>query len=248
MNDDTSRRALRIIGNSNSPGGYFTEATIVGDAVIESDLDSLSLKCVGNSRIEGNLKSRSARIVGSGVVGGNVSCNRMTIAGNMEAKGSIKAEELIVRGGLDARGSVKAGDLRTRGYLTVKENCEAERFSSTGQVAVGGLLNAGRVDIKLRGECSISEIGGETIRVNRWSVARLKEMFRSILLSNPPLSGLLVTNTIEGDDISIEHTRAHSVRGTNVRIGAGCAIELVEYRGNYHKHKGAKVKSEKKIG
>lgn len=38
--------------------------------------------------------------------------------------------------------------------------------------------------------------------------------------------------TIEGDDIHLELTRARVVRGNNVSIGSGCDIDLVEYKNN----------------
>ncbi|MCL6576409.1 hypothetical protein [Kyrpidia sp.] len=41
--------------------------------------------------------------------------------------------------------------------------------------------------------------------------------------------------TIEGDDIYLENTRARVVRGTRVQIGPGCQIGLLEYSEDFSK-------------
>lgn len=51
----------------------------------------------------------------------------------------------------------------------------------------------------------------------------------------------LEVETIEGEDIDLESTKAELVRGRNVVIGAGCEIERVEYSGTLTVDKAAKV-------
>ncbi len=242
-----TRKPLKIVGNSNSPGGYFSEALIVGDGEIEGDLDCITLKCVGNSRINGNLKAEIFKTVGSTSVSGSVTSRDIRIAGNVDTKGSLKADTIVVRGGLEVRESISAGEMRARGYLTVKKNCEAERFSSTGPLVVDGLLNAEHVDLKLHSRCRVAEIGGETISVHRGNAARISEILKSLFLPPDYMSGKLVADTIEGDDIHIEHTKARVVRAKHIVIGPGCEIELVEYKSSFHCHGRSIVKTEKKV-
>jgi hypothetical protein len=48
-------------------------------------------------------------------------------------------------------------------------------------------------------------------------------------------------DTIEGDDIYLEHTTAKVMRGDTVDIGDGCEIDLVEYRTDLKKTPDASV-------
>ena len=68
--------------------------------------------------------------------------------------------------------------------------------------------------------CSSDLIGGETIDV------RLGKPWAFL-----PFFGdrNLTADTIEGDTIYLENTRAKVVRGANVTIGTDCSIDLVEY-------------------
>jgi hypothetical protein len=66
-------------------------------------------------------------------------------------------------------------------------------------------------------------------------------------MSSDFYDGRLDTETIEGDDIYLEYTRVKVVRGSNVKIGKGCEIELVEYENNFQQDREAKVNDSKKI-
>ena len=53
------------------------------------------------------------------------------------------------------------------------------------------------------------------------------------------------TESVEGDDIYLEYTTAKVVRGNTVRLGAGCKIDLVEYKTSLEKASDCIVKEEK---
>ena len=126
---------------------------------------------------------------------------------------------------------------RCEGYLDIGEGCEADTFTSAGEFTIGGLLNAGVVDIRVWGTCKVREIGGETIDVRD---ARTLWGF----LGRPRR---LYCDVIEGDKISLENTTAKVVRGVDVDLGPGCDIEVVEYAGELRQGAGAKVGSAVKI-
>jgi cytoskeletal protein CcmA (bactofilin family) len=58
---------------------------------------------------------------------------------------------------------------------------------------------------------------------------------------------ILTSNIIEGDLIYLENTNAKIVRGKNVTIGAGCKIELVEYKESFKKDEKSVVDKYNKI-
>ena len=57
----------------------------------------------------------------------------------------------------------------------------------------------------------------------------------------------LSTNSIEGDDIYLEYTKAKAVRGNNIILGPGCEIELVEYKDNFKQDDTSEVETQRKI-
>jgi hypothetical protein len=59
-------------------------------------------------------------------------------------------------------------------------------------------------------------------------------------LSIPPFDKL-TAQIIEGDYVYVEYTMAEIVRGTNVIIGPGCEIALVEYKTKLDRDKSSKV-------
>jgi hypothetical protein len=60
--------------------------------------------------------------------------------------------------------------------------------------------------------------------------------------------GSLEADTIEGDEIFLENTKARVVRGKKIQIGEGCKIESVEYSESLEVAPGAHVKHQTKVG
>ena len=48
-----------------------------------------------------------------------------------------------------------------------------------------------------------------------------------------PLAKELTAEVIEGDKVEIEYTQADVVRGNHIKIGPGCKVDLVEYKGEF---------------
>jgi len=88
-------------------------------------------------------------------------------------------------------------------------------------------------------ESSADEIGGGKITV--------KKKRNSLLPLFKGSEGSLRAKVIEGDEVSLENTKADVVRGNKVKIGQGCEIGLVEYRSDLLEDKNATIKISKKI-
>jgi cytoskeletal protein CcmA (bactofilin family) len=104
-----------------------------------------------------------------------------------------------------------------------------------GVFTVEGLLNAGSVEMKTHSKCRIKEIGGEKIDIRRGTGSVVKRLIGAFYLPSDFFEGVLYVDTIEGDDIYVEHTSAKTIRGTNVVIGPGCHIDHVEYTNRFLK-------------
>jgi cytoskeletal protein CcmA (bactofilin family) len=203
---------LTVTGNGSAAGGTYDRAKIVGEYSVQGDLACEHLSVIGNLDVKGSLKTR-----------------RINLCGELKVRGDVASRALKAAGSIKVDGNYTAETLGIYGELAVEGTCEAERLDLRG-VIVGGMLNAGTVDIRLFfGESKLKEIGGETIAVRRAGLLDWRRIMKPFLTGGERLSA----ETIEGDNIYLEHTKADAVRGTNVRIGPGCEIEWLEYRSEY---------------
>ncbi|MCL6444190.1 MAG: hypothetical protein K6T83_12165 [Alicyclobacillus sp.] len=168
-------------------------------------------------------------IRGEAVIANDLMCQEMKLLGTCRVAGNLTIAEGKVCGQLDVHGELRAEKLHLLGELSVKGNCNAERLQSRGTFAIDGLLNAGRIDLTLYGDSRAQEIGCEVIRVRK-HFQPFSKGYR-----------YLTAETIEGDDIYLENTKATIVRGNRVEIGPGCDIEAVEYKAYFRKDSAAKV-------
>jgi cytoskeletal protein CcmA (bactofilin family) len=187
------------------------------------------------------------QISGHGKVNGDVDCNDFTISGVGSVEGSLKAKTGKFEGVVSIKGSVAVETVENNGLTNVNGDCNAEVFISKGACSIDGLLNAGDINISLYGPCRAKEIGGEKIKVKMGQGFSLRRLIKSIIPSLDINTGLC-TETIEGDDICLEYTKAKVVRGNNVTIGVGCHVELVEYKGRFEKSDKSVVVENKKMG
>lgn len=215
---------LRINGLGSSSGGKFNFVQINGKGDINGDLECRELQVNGLAHIDGNIKADTIRV-----------------SGKSDFHGDVSGMHMIIDGMTDIGGAVKVETVENRGVLKVAKDCGSEVFSSQGGFTVGGLLNAGKIDISVYAQCKAREIGGEDIEVRIGGGPSIRKFIGS-LFPGLPLNPVLTTDTIEGDNLYLENTTAKIVRGQNVKIGTGCQIDIVEYKGSYYRDPVASIR------
>jgi cytoskeletal protein CcmA (bactofilin family) len=193
----------------------------------------------GNLTMTGNGSSlggefNRVRIMGERDVEGDLTCNHLRVMGTVCVRGQATSKWTRVMGNIDVDGDFHGEVVKILGQLSVKGDCNAEAFKVRGTFHIGGLLNAGRIEVRLFGPCEVKEIGGGQIHIER-------------NLSVTSDYKHLTVETVEGDDIRLECTRAKVVRGNRVEIGPGCEIDLVEYKDHYRQSRQASVKESKRV-
>jgi cytoskeletal protein CcmA (bactofilin family) len=237
---------LIISGTMSASGGTFGQVKISGQASVKGDLECRTFKVAGSTDVEGHVRAEEATVKGTCWAKGDLRATRLRVDGHADVKGDLHADHLELNGVAKVGKSLTGEELEVKGALTVRENCEAEVFKIKGGFDIGGLLNAGRIEIVLYGGGKAREIGGETIEVKRQSFRFNLAQFVKSLFSIP-VEQILTAETIEGDDLDLEFTKAKVVRGNNVKIGPGCEIDLVEYKNGLEISPEAKVKEQKQI-
>lgn len=223
---ENKRKAdLKINGSGSSGGGKFNKVNVMGEGKISGDVDCINFKIYGQGELDGNLKT----------------ADTVDIKGKAEVKGGLEAKSVEIQGEIEVSGDFFVDEAKITGIISVGGDCNAEIFTLEGGFTIDGLLNADILKISVYESCKVHEIGGSEITVKKYSKSV------SFLNRFVPKNKKLIADVIEGDDIYLENTKAKVVRGTNVTIGSGCKIELVEYKGNFKQDEGAEVGAHTKI-
>lgn len=226
--EQKTRRDLTISGMMEGQGGTYNSVNLHGVGKVNGHLDCIDFHCHGRVNIQGDVKAEQmVEINGDARIAGNLESGKVKVHGKTIVGGYVSGEEIDIHG-----------------FLNVNSNCDAESFCTRGGFRINGLLNAGTIDIQLYASCEAKEIGGGTIRILKpVMVSPFSKFIRSIL----PKINVLTAETIEGDDIHLENTRAKVVRGTNVTIGSGCIIDIVEYKQHFDQDKNANVMKSRRV-
>jgi cytoskeletal protein CcmA (bactofilin family) len=198
---------------------------------------------LGNADVSGNIEMKSFHIFGQANIRGNVQGETIKLFGEMNLRGNAATSDFHLRGAAHVDGDIIGGTIHGYGEMKVSRDCEADVFSVKGAVEIGNTLNAEQVELYPHFTDSyIAEIGGKTIHVQRSKALNILHFLKRFA----PDSAKLVAETIEGDDIYLEHTHAKIVRGDRIIIGPGCNIDLVEYHTSFQQDEKAIVKEKRK--
>jgi cytoskeletal protein CcmA (bactofilin family) len=233
---------LKITGSSQATGGSYDTVKIVGEGTIDGDVECNRLKCVGTMQMQGQLKAKDVRVVGTSSWSDRVQADTMSVSGTAAIGGDAAIRELRCSGTVEANGNLASERVQLKGELSIRGDCEAERFEGRGMFRIGGLLNAGELDIKLYRPCKVREIGGGRISVRKASLLNPLSLF-----FRPSSDAELSVSIVEGDEIYLEHTKAKVVRGNRIVIGPGCEIELAEYKERFERRGDSLVRDNRQI-
>ncbi|WP_420768298.1 polymer-forming cytoskeletal protein [Parageobacillus thermoglucosidasius] len=237
-------RHLTVNGSALTSGGTFHKVTIRGDATINGDLWCDRCKVFGNADVSGNIAVKLFRIFGQANIRGNIQGETIKLFGAMNLRGDAAvAYDFHLRGSAHIDGDVTGGTIHGYGEMKVSRDCEADVFLVKGAVEIGNTLNAEQIELYLHfSDSRIAEIGGKTIRIKRSKAMSILHFLKRFARE----SAKLKAETIEGDDIYLEHTDAKMVRGDRIIIGPGCNIDFVEYHTSLQQDEKAIVKEKRK--
>lgn len=239
----TNYNDVHISGGSKTAGGRFNNVHISGSGkllgAVECENFQVSgaakvedggltvhgpLSCSGAAKVEGPLSARSVKVSGTLSAEGDATMQETAeVSGSLKVDGLLQAGRLTVSGVCKAEGGISGSEITVSGVLKAEGDVQAELFRSSGVLSIEGLLNAETVEIQLNGENRVESIGGGKVLVQRTASNFLFLGFRK----RPCLNAEL----IEADEIDLVYTDCRTVRGVNVRIGAECVIDRVEYSG-----------------
>ena len=236
---------VSISGSGKIAGGEYGSVRISGSGKITGDIVANSVHASGSAQAMG-VESGEIRASGSFRAEGNVKADTIHVSGSGHIDGTVEAGNIHVSGAFYAKGAISAGEIHTSGSFKTENGVEADKIILAGGASIDGLLNADEINIRLGGNVSIGEIGGEHIYVKKGD-HRINLTFQFFGLNKRFTGNMLKTNSIEGTEVVLENTICPIVRAKNAYIGGGCEIERVEYEETLEIHENATVKEQIKI-
>ncbi|MBB3867788.1 hypothetical protein [Parageobacillus toebii] len=103
---------------------------------------------------------------------------------------NLQNKQFDCHGSANVDGNLSADEVYIHGEAVIKGGCDAEQFQARGEFSVGGLLNAGTIQIKLFGHCQAKEIGGERIEVKQPGRTWLKKLLFPVGLTAESIGNL----------------------------------------------------------
>lgn len=245
-----------------------------GSCRIDGNVRTKELKTAGSCRIAGDVEAELMRTAGSCVIEGDVRAGEVKIAGTQTVEGTLRGKEITSAGSLKVSDDVEAEKFLSRGGFEIGGLLSAEEVKvelGSGKVTeIGGA----RIEVRRRGPFwgwrreppRPLESPHLRIHVQRGLEGlgtTLEDIFEDIGRIGKEVGravgeglghgwtgrgfGYLEADTIEGDEVFLENTKAHIVRGKKIQIGEGCEIETVEYSESLEVAPEASVKEQKKV-
>ncbi|UUZ84459.1 polymer-forming cytoskeletal protein [Paenibacillus sp. P26] len=205
--DMENRGDLVISGSGSASGGDYQDVKISGAGTVYGNLSCGQMKINGQSEVKGSMESKAVEVNGSLKIQGGVQTELIKVNGDVKIGGDLDFRDFKCVGNASVKGRVTGDLIDLEGWLKIQSDCEAESFIAKGAFQIEGLLNAGEIDLVLYGACSAKEIGGEKISVRKKGLKALLNPFLVRFTSE------LTADTIEGDEITLENTKAKVVRG-----------------------------------
>ena len=179
----------------------------------------------GSAKSEGLILCKSFHLSGS-FSGGEIECSEdFHVSGAGKFAGNIRAKEIHVSGAIKTEGNMKGKEIKLSGAIKTGGDVEAEEIKINGEINCGGLINAEKLCVAFdsSADSKAENIGGSEIKMSKSISGNLFSLIFK------KLGRFIVSESIEGDKIDIEYTKAKTVTGRNVKIGEKCEIGLVQY-------------------
>ncbi len=190
-------------------------------------------KAAGASKVNGDMKADDANVSGATKINGNVYVGKLDSSGSLKVNGKTEGKELDLSGSSKFKNDVTVDEIDFSGSFKIKGNVECDTIEGSGSTNISDILKGKEIMLKTSGKSKIKKIEGGDIVVESNGTGFFFGLGRS---------GSLEVESISGDDIYLEDTKAAEVSGKKVKIGSGCKIKKVKAE-ELKVHESAKVEN-----
>ena len=261
---DLKTKELKTAGSCRVIGDIEAEMMkTAGSCVADGNVKAKFFRNAGSQEVNGTLRAEEISSGGTLKVSGDVEANKFLSRGRFEIGGLLTADEVKIELGegrvqeiggerIEIRSKGQFWGWRKLGTINIEFDNEGRPapppppLSEPPRRRKGFSYEQGEggphIKIDLGG--LLEDVFQELERVGV-EMGKVGERVGHAFVGH--LAGCVEADTIEGDEIFLENTRARMVRGKKVTIGEGCEIEIVEYKDSLEVTEGANVKTRTKI-
>lgn len=172
----------------------------------------------------------------------NIICDTFNLDGVGKVKGSVQASSVKIAGTCKIEGDLKAEKVDLYGVLNLSGSLTGDHVEIDGALEVGEEVCADTFSLRMSHGSTAREICGQSCSIKKSGKGS------AILGILRARKHEFVCESIECDDIYLEHCSVQHVNGQRVTIGPKCKIGNLEYVEEYSVHDSAKVEKISKRG
>jgi len=218
--------------------GEKTERVSISGASKIEGCNCEMFRAAGASKVNGDLRADDADVSGATKINGNAYFGKLDSSGALKVRGKSEGKKLDLSGSSKFEDNVDVKSIDSSGSFSVEGDVNCTSIDLSGLVKIQGILKGEEIMLNNSGKSKINKIEGGDIVVESGGSGFFSFGFGK--------SGSLEVESISGDDISLENTKAKKVTGNKVIVGRGCKIKDVEAK-ELKIHESAKVENKKTL-
>jgi cytoskeletal protein CcmA (bactofilin family) len=226
------------------------EVSVDGSLDVGGTVESESLEVNGTVTVDGDAGVSSLEVDGAGSFGGAVSADHLEASGSLSVDGNLDGHDVESDGKAVLSGSLVANEAEFFGTVTVEGPTDVTELEVDGagafedvtaaSVEVDGSLDANTVnadwfEFDLTGHSTVDRIEADEVTVERED--GITGFLRRLLRRG---DAVLEVDTVAGEAIRLEATRAGTVAGETVRLAEDVEVDVV-YADDLRDHSDATV-------
>lgn len=207
---DLIRKLEGPMGNTNAEIvrnivlAWLSEKSMISSSIYgHKGLQQTKKDAIQSTKLQGKVNAK-----GNFNVEGKTEIEVLNVSGSATFNHDVKAEMIKLNGTADFQGNVNAQQIKGTGTLSIQKTVKAETFTFDGAISINKKLHADTVTLTIN-KGNIKQIEGNIIKVKS-------------------KGGTLHTDTIQGENIELEHTTADLVEGKNINIGKHCEVKEIK--------------------
>jgi cytoskeletal protein CcmA (bactofilin family) len=262
---DLKAQEFKTAGSSRVIGDVNAELMkTAGSCAVDGHVRAKLFKNAGSQQVNGILRAEEISSGGTLKITGDVEANKFLSRGQFEIGGLLTADEVKIelgQGRVQEIGGERI-EVRLRGpFWSWRKAGRWGEVDLNLEMGPPGPPPPPEPPRKRKGFSYERDQEGAHIKINVGEL--LEDVFQELERVGVELgktgerlgyaftrqsSGWLEADSIEGDEIFLENTKARMVRGKKITIGAGCEIETVEYSDSLEVSPEARVQHQSKSG
>ncbi|ERS94550.1 hypothetical protein [Staphylococcus simulans] len=221
-------QSIKGMGKKQLEDSEYDAITLLGEVQFPFETSVNNIKMTGEITASDQVNVNKIKLIGNFTGRKNVHVTTASIIGEVEVEEDLTFELLKVTGTVDVKGHLNGKRLKLLGVLETEGNCEVDELKIDGQVKVEGMLNADTVDVHVRQDSYVREIGGNVIHIRKHDGEKRKFKFITVMTSQSD-SAYLTAEVIEGDCIEVNRVKAKVIRGDHIILHEDVEVETIEY-------------------